>query len=72
MRYRFNQIFRQNPNGSLSPLQPVNINGITFGPGVSVGPGVFFGGINIFDFLNNAIEADEINGIFVVRGFYSN
>lgn len=70
MRYQFDQLFQQNPNGSLTPIRPVNINGITFGPGVSFGPGVIFGGVNIFDFLNAAIEADEVSGTLIIRGFY--
>ncbi|OGL93095.1 hypothetical protein A3H11_03730 [Candidatus Uhrbacteria bacterium RIFCSPLOWO2_12_FULL_47_10] len=72
MRVQFTQLFRRNENGALTPLSPVNINGIVFGPGVSFGPGVVFGGVNLFDFVNDAIEADQINGVWVIRGFYKN
>ena len=72
MRRPFTDFFRQNNDNTLTPIRPVNINGIVFGPGVTFGPGVVFGGVNIFDFGKNDIEADEINGVFVIRGFYRN
>lgn len=64
-------MFLRNTNGTLTPVRPININGITFGPGVSFGPGVLFGGVNIFDFLDAAIEADQVDGVWVIRGFYT-
>lgn len=72
MRLQFSYLFRQNENGTLTPIRPVNINGIVFGPGVAFGQGVVFGGVNLFDYVQNDVEADEINGVWIIRGFYRN
>lgn len=71
MRYRFDEIFRRNPDNTLTPIRPVHVNGVTFGYGVTFGRGVAFGGINFFNFQGQDIEADEIDGILNIRGFYN-
>lgn len=70
-RYRFMDVFKKNPDGSLTPKTPVNINGITFGPGVSFNQGVVFGGVNLFDYQIYDIAAQEENGVLIIKGFYS-
>lgn len=70
MKYRFFDLFQQNSDGSLTPKRPLHINGVTFGYGVSFNRGVAFGGVDFFNFLGNDIEADEVNGIFNIKGFY--
>lgn len=71
MKYQFEEIFEKNNNGTLSPKdKAISIGGVVFGPGVSFGKGVLFGGINIFDFIDKDIEADETNNVLVIRGFY--
>ena len=70
MKYNFNQIFLENPNGTLTPRLTVQIGGAIFGPQVNFGPGVSFGGVNIFDFKGFPIEAEEENGILIIKGFY--
>lgn len=69
-RYEFNQIFKENPNGTLTPTKTIDIRGAVFGSSVTFGPGVAFGGIDIFKLKDHAIEADEENGILIIRGFY--
>lgn len=69
-RYRFLDIFQENPDGSLSPRVRININGIEFGPGVAFGQGVSFGGVDIYQYRNLDIAAEELNGVFTIRGFY--
>jgi hypothetical protein len=71
MRYRFSDIFRKNLDGSLSPIKTVHVNGVTFGYGITFKEGVAFGGIDFFKFENNDIDAEEVNGIFDVKGFYN-
>ncbi len=69
-RYRFLDIFQENPDGSLSPKRVINVNGITFGPGVSFGQGVSFGGIDFHRFKYLDVAADEQNGTLIINGFF--
>jgi len=69
-RYRFSDIFQENPDGSLSPRVRINVNGVEFGPGVSFSPGVSFGGIDFFRYKNLDIAAEVQNGVLIIRGFY--
>lgn len=71
MRYRFDEIFQKNEDGSLTPRRTIHINGVTFGYGIRFGRGVAFGGVDFFNFEGQGIEADEINGILNIRGFYN-
>jgi len=72
MRYRFNEVFQRNHDGSLTPRQPIHVNGVTFGYGISFNKGVAFGGVDFFNFEGSDIEADNIEGILNIRGFYNN
>jgi len=69
-RHLFSEIFQENPDGSLSPLKQINVNGVIFGPGVTFGQGATFGGVNFHLFKNLDIEGDEQNGVLVIKGFY--
>ena len=69
-RYKFFDIFQENPDGSLSPKRAINVNGISFGPGVSFGQGVSFGGVDFHRFKYSDIAAEEQNGVLVIKGFY--
>ena len=44
--------FKQNTNGSWSPLHTVQIGPASIGTGVSFSPGVSFGGVNLAVLLN--------------------
>ena len=45
-RMHYSDIFRDNPNGTISPKVYVQLNGVTMGPGVTFGKGIAFGGVN--------------------------
>ena len=69
-RYKFLEIFQENPNGSLTPRRVINVNGITFSPGVTFGSGVAFGGVNFHQYKYFDIAAEEQNGVLLIKGFY--
>lgn len=69
-RYKFLDIFRENPNGSLSPKRTISVNGITFGSGVAFSPGVAFGGVDFHRFKYLDIAAEEQDGVLVIKGFF--
>lgn len=70
MRFRFYDLFRENPNHTLTPIRTIQIGGAVIGRGVTFGPGVIFGGIEIYNFRGNDIDAEEVDGVMVIRGFY--
>lgn len=70
MRYNFNQLFRENPDGSLTPRFNIKIGGVTFGPSITFTKGVSFSGINVFDFKGSDIEVEQEGDVLVIKGFY--
>jgi hypothetical protein len=70
-RLRFYDVFTKNQDGSLTPKRVVNVNGITFGPGVAFGKGVNLGGVDFFQYEMLDIAAEENNGVLVIKGFYN-
>lgn len=69
-RYRFLEIFRENLDGSLTNIKPINVNGATFN-NCTFGAGVSFGGVNFHLYKYLDIAAEERNGILVIKGFYN-
>lgn len=70
MRYKFNQVFREEEDGRLTPMHHVQIGGVSIGPGITFGSGVEFSGVNIHDFKGYDLEVEEKDNKLVVRGFY--
>ena len=68
-RYRFNDVFIVN-NNMISPRIPVQIGGITMGPGVTFEGGVFFSGVDLSQQIGRDIDGYVENGVFVIKGFY--
>lgn len=63
---RYDQVFTVNPNNTITPKLPVRIGGVTMGPGVSFGAGVFIGGVNLFDYRGRELEGYMDNGMFII------
>ncbi len=70
MRYQFNDVFKENQDGTLSPIRQIRVGGVSFGPGVSFGSGAAFGGVNFHQYKGHAFEADEEKGILVIKAIY--
>ena len=70
-RYNFWDIFSKNQDGTLTPKKVINVNGIVFGQGISFSNGVAFGGINFFQYQNQDIAAEELDGVLIIKGFYN-
>lgn len=69
MRINFNRLFVVQ-NDMVSPKANVEINGVTMGPGVSFGGGVSFDNVDLTQFIGKDLEVDEINGVYHIRGVY--
>ena len=55
----------------MSPRVEVEINGVTFGPGMVFQKGVAFGGVDfyLYKYFDIAVE-EQSNSIFKIVGFY--
>jgi hypothetical protein len=69
-RYKFIDVFQENPDGSLAPKRVISINGITFSPGIAFSPGVAFGGVDFHRYKYLDIVAEEREGVLIIRGFF--
>jgi len=69
MRYKFNELFEEK-NGALTPKRTIKLKSVILGPSITFRRGVSFSGIDIFDFEGKGIEAEDMAGVLVVKGFY--
>ncbi len=69
-RKKFWEIFRENHDGSLAPIKTISVNGVSFDPQVSFGPGVQFGGVNFHLYKNLDVAVEEREGVLVIKGIY--
>ena len=70
-RCKFLDIFQESPDGSLSPKVQIEVNGVSFGPGVAFQKGVVFGGVDFYLYRYLDIAAiEKENGILKIEGFY--
>lgn len=70
MRYKFNDIFKENEDGTLSPIRQIRIGGVSFGPNVAFGPNAAFASINFHTYKGHDLEIDEEDGVLVIQGIY--
>jgi hypothetical protein len=70
MRYNFNEIFKDNSDGSINPIKRIRVGGIILGPEVVIRGGVAFGGVDFYQFKGHEIEADEDGDVLVVKAIY--
>jgi len=71
-KYPFFEVFRENPDGSLSPKRSIIINGITVTENVTFSAGAIFGGIDFHKYKNQSIAGEEKDGMLIIHGFYKN
>jgi len=71
MRVSFWNIFKKNPDNSISPLSTIRVGGVTLSSGITFTEGVTFGGIDFFKYQGLDLEVEEKNGIKIIKGFYT-
>ena len=69
-RYKFLEVFKENPDGSLTPKRRIHVNGITFEPGTTFQKGVAFGGVDFHLYKYFDIAGQEENGLLKIEGFF--
>ena len=70
MRYNFNEIFKDNPDGSISPIRRIRVGGIILGTEVAMRAGVSLGEVDFFQFKGHVIDADPDGEILVIKAIY--
>ena len=71
MRKKFDEIFKTNRDGTLSPKYLLSVDDIKLGPGVSFGREASFGGVDFFSLKGVDMEVEKSkNDVLIVRGFY--
>ena len=71
MRKKFQEIFKINDSGTLTPKKSVRIGSTIISPAVTFGRKAIFNGLNFFDVKGLDMEVEEKEGILVVKGFYN-
>ena len=66
----FNQIFTVHIDGSIEALHPIQVGGVSFGPGVRFGRGVSFSGVDFSLFIGRDFRVKEENGALIILGAY--
>lgn len=69
-RFKFLDLFQENPDGSLTPKRQISISGVTFGPGAVFQKGVAFGGVDFHLYKYWDISGQEADGTIIIVGFY--
>lgn len=68
MKVHFDELFTVQ-NGMIKPKTPVKINGVKMSPGVSIGRGVSFGGVDLTQYIDKYLEVEKLdNGVSVIKG----
>ena len=70
MRKHFDELFT-NQNGMVNPKVTVHINGVSISPGVSFGGGVSIGGVNLTQYIGKYLEVELQNDVYVIKGVYN-
>lgn len=70
MRYRFDEIFTENPDESLTPRRTIRVGGATFGSGITFKKGVVFAGVDFFQIKGQDIDAEEVGEVLEIKGYY--
>lgn len=70
-RKNFNQLFRINLDGSIEPMSPIRVGGVTFGPGVRFKRGTLFSGIDFTYFTGkDFVVVKHEDGTNEIQGIY--
>lgn len=70
MKSGFWELFKENEDATLSPVQQIRIGMVTLNSASCFGRGVQICGIDLHAVKGRDVEGDEIDGVFVIRGFY--
>ncbi len=70
LRIPFNEVFRENADGSLSLLQTIKINGTELSPSVTLNKGVIIGGVDFFQFKGFPLAGEKEGNALRITGYF--
>ena len=68
-RMHFDDLFKKNPDGSTSPVQPLMINGEMIPTSTKLANGIKYGGLDIMGNAHRDLLVDTLRGVVIVHGF---
>lgn len=68
-RMHYDDLFRKNPDGSTSPVQPLMINGEMVPTSTKLQNGVKYGGLDLLGNSGHDALVDTLRGVVIVRKF---
>jgi len=71
MRIKFWDIFRENPNRTMSPTRTVRIGSVTLTPNVTFSSAASFNGVNLAEFAGRDLEVEQgVDGVAEIKSYY--
>lgn len=68
MIVKFDEVFRKNDDGSLTPpLRQIKVGGAKFGQGVTLNPGANFAGIDFHQYIDHYLDVEEEGGVLIIK-----
>jgi len=68
-RMHYDDLFKRNTDGSISPTRLLEINGEMVNPSIKIAAGETYGGINISAYGGHDLMVDTAKGVVIVRKF---
>src|ERR1700739_3457376 len=68
-RMHYNDLFKRNADNSVSPVQPLQVNGEIVTTAARIAPGVKYGGIDIAAYAGHDLLVDTLRGVVIIRQF---
>lgn len=69
-RLKFNQLFREYPDGTVEPIELLKVGEVLIAPGVRFGKGATFAGIDFLLFRDHDFEVRKIDGQIIIERIY--
>jgi hypothetical protein len=68
-RMHYDDLFKRNADNSVSPVQPLQINGEIVNTAMRIGPGIKYGGVDIAAYAGHDMLVDTLRGVVIIRKF---
>lgn len=68
-RMHYEDLFRRNASGAITPMQPLQINGEMVSTAMKIAPGIKYGGIDVASYAGHDMLVDTLGGVVIIRKF---
>lgn len=70
LRINYNQLFNFLPDGRIEPKARMRIGGVEFGPGIKIGKGVQFSGVDLLKWSGKDLAVTQEGEVWLIHGYY--